>query len=157
MNTKSAAKGSAGGHRVPRRGGVWIDHHKAIIVELTDDAPKIAEIASHVEKHLERAGDEPMQGRAEPLMVPADDRRQRMLTGDLNRYYDSVIAAVGDFSRLLILGPGEAKGELHARLVNHKLGDRVAAIETVDKMSEPQLAAKVRSHFGVEAPRTAPR
>ncbi len=45
------------------------------------------------------------------------------------------------------LGPGEAKGELHARLVKMRLGDRIAAVQTADKMTEHQVVAKVREYF----------
>jgi hypothetical protein len=53
----------------------------------------------------------------------------------------------------LIFGPGEAKGELKRRLASMKLADRVTAVETADKMTDPQIVAKVRTYFGVAAPR----
>jgi len=157
MASKSAVGGPRTGSHTPKMGGVWLDHRMAIIVGLTRDGVETAEILSGVEKHAERAGDSPLKGPYEARQVPRDDRRQYALTGELNAYYDSVIAALGDFGRVLILGPGEAKGELHARLVHRKLAERVAAIETEDKMSEPQIVAKVRSFFGVESPRSQTR
>ena len=153
MNTKSGQEAPAAGISKPRVGGVWIDHRKAIVVELTPEGAKTMLIQSKVEKHLERGGDSPLKGRAEPLLVPADDRRQRALTAELNVYYDAVIAALRDFARVLLLGPGEAKGELQARFVKMKLGARIAAVETEDKMTEPEIVAKVRDHFGDSAPR----
>ncbi len=135
------------------KAGVWIDHHGAVIVALGHDGEHTTHIASHVEKHLERSGDSPLKGRAEPLSVPADDRRQRALTGELNLYYDAVIAALHGFDRLLLFGPGEAKGELHTRLSKAQPGARVEAVETADKMTDPQIVAKVRAHFGLSAPR----
>jgi hypothetical protein len=65
-----------------------------------------------------------------------------------------VIAALRDFDNLLLFGPGEAKGELQQRLVRAKLGPRIVAVETEDKMTDPQIIAKVRAYFGVGAPRT---
>ncbi len=73
--------------------------------------------------------------------------RQRALTGELNRYYDAVIAAVAEAALLFIFGPGEAKGELKKRLEAKRLGSRVAAIETADKMTDPQIVEKVRKFF----------
>jgi hypothetical protein len=135
------------------KAGVWIDHRGSVIVALTEDGEHITHIASNVEKHLARSGDSPLKGTYEPLQVPPDDRRQRALTGELNTYYDSVIAAIRNYDSLLLLGPGEAKGELHKRLVKSKLNARVDAVETADKMTDPQIAAKVRAHFGLEAQR----
>lgn len=48
---------------------------------------------------------------------------------------------------ILILGPGEAKGELKKRLVKAKLGKRLVGVETADTMSGPQLAKEVRRRF----------
>jgi hypothetical protein len=134
--------------------GVWIDHRKAIIVGLTPDGETTTVILSKVEKHLERGGDSPMKGDYEARQVPADDSRQRALTAGLNIYYDAVIAGLRNYGSLFLLGPGEAKGELHARLIKSNLGARVEAIETADKITDRQLVAKVRSHFGDAAPRT---
>ena len=138
---------------VSGKAGVWIDHRNAVIVALSEGAEHTTRIASNVEKHLERGGDRPMKGRYEPLQVPADDSRQRALAGELNVYYDAVIAALRDYDRLLILGPGEAKGELHKRLEQAKLHTKVDAVQTADQMTDPQIAAMVRTHFGASAPR----
>jgi len=137
------------------KAGVWIDHHGAVIVALSPDAEHTTtHIASHVEKHLRRTGDSPLKGRSEPLVEPAEDIRQREFAGQLNIFYDAVIAALRGFDHVLLFGPGEAKGELHKRLSKAQLGGvRVEAVETADKMTDPQIVAKVRAHFGLSAPR----
>jgi len=127
--------------------GLWIDHRKAIIVMLTDTGEEIKQIESNAEKQLRRTGRTPLQGNFESQQVPADDSRQRVFTGQLHAYYDEVIACIGDAESILIFGPGEAKGELKVRLEESNLGDRVSGIETVDNMTDPQIAAKVRQHF----------
>jgi hypothetical protein len=127
--------------------GVWIDHRKAAIVTVTDKGEEIGLIISKVEKQLRRSGDSPLKGPYEPLQVPADDTRQRTLTGHLNIYYDAVIASIHEAESILIFGPGEAKDELKTRLERNNLGGRIVGIETVDKMTDRQIAAKVRQHF----------
>jgi hypothetical protein len=129
------------------KAGVWIDHRNAVIVRVGPTGERIDHIISNVEKHAERSGDSPMKGPYESRQVPPDDRRQMALTGELNTYYDNVIAAVRDAEALLILGPGEAKGEFKKRLEKNKLGGRVAAVEAVDKMTDRQIAARVRTYF----------
>jgi hypothetical protein len=132
---------------VSDKAGVWIDHRKAVIVTVSRNEEHTAHIASNVEGHLERAGDSPLKGSYESLQVPPDDRRQMALTGEFDTYYDAVIAAVHDAGSLLIFGPGEAKGEFKKRLEKKKLGGRIAAVETEDKMTDRQIAAKVRGYF----------
>jgi hypothetical protein len=138
---------------VAGKGGVWIDHREAIVVFLDTHSEPPLHMASHVVKHLSRGGDSPLKGSFEARQVPRDDRRQMALSGELNVYYDRVVEAVANLDGLLILGPGEAKGEFKKRLDRHKLGARVAAIETLDKTTDPQLAAKVREYFNGTAAR----
>ena len=130
--------------------GLWIDHRKAIVVTVTNNGEEISLTISAAEKQLRRSGDSPLKGRYESQQVPADDSHQRSFTGHLNIYYDAVIACIGDAESILIFGPGEAKGELKKRLEKSKLGERIGGVETVDKMTNRQIAAKVRKHFGKE-------
>jgi len=80
----------------------------------------------------------------------SEDQRDRRFTGQLDKYYDRVVSCIRDADSILILGPGEAKVELEARLERKALGERIAAIETVDKMTDHQIAAKVRQRFPTE-------
>ena len=130
-----------------REVGLWIDHRKATVVTVTDKGEEIGLIISRVEKQPRRSGDSPLKGSYEPHHVQAQDSRQRALTGHLNIYYDAVIASIRDAEAILIFGPGEAKGELKERLEKHGLGGRIAGIETVDRMTDRQIAAKVRQYF----------
>ncbi|MGE5893267.1 MAG: hypothetical protein ACM34I_04365 [bacterium] len=128
------------------RVGLWIDHRKAVIVAVTTKGEAIELIISNVQKQLRRSGDSPLKGSYEPQQVPAADSRQRLFTGQLNIYYDAVIASIRDAESILIFGPGDAKNELAKRLKRSNLGGRIAGIETVDKMTDRQIAAKVRQH-----------
>ncbi len=127
--------------------GIWIDHRKAVIVTVLDSGEEVDTVSSNVEKHPERTGDSPLQGRYEAQQVPADDKRQRALTGHLNAFYDTVIGRIATAEAMFIFGPGEAKGELKRRLEHRQLGSRVSALETADKLTDRQISAKVREHF----------
>ena len=124
--------------------GLWIDHRKAVIVTITDEGEEMGLVISNVEKQLRRSGNSTLQSPYESQKVPADDSRQKVLTGHLNIYFDAIIASIRDAKSILIFGPGEAKGELKKRLKKSKLGKRIVSIETVDKMTDRQIAAKVR-------------
>lgn len=137
------------------KAGIWIDHRKAVIVIIDAGEERTTVLFSAVEKHPERSGDSPLHGRYEALQVPADDRRQRALTQALDVFYDAVIAAARTVELLLICGPGEAKGELRNRLERKGLGARIAAVETEDKMTDRQIAAKTREYFAEAAHRAS--
>lgn len=124
-----------------RAAGLWIDHRKAVIVSVSDEGEETKQIESGMEKHVRFSGG----SRSEE--GKADDQRDRQFTGHLNTYYDAVIAHLRDAESILIFGPGEAKGEFEKRLANEGLGGRIVGIETVDKMTDRQIAAKVRQRF----------
>ena len=121
--------------------GLWIDHSKAVIVIVSDKGEETKQMESGIEKHVRfSGGSRSEQGGGE-------DQQDRQFTGHLNTYYDAVIAQLRDSESILLFGPGEAKGELEKRLANKGLRGRIVGIETVDKMTDRQIAAKVRQHF----------
>lgn len=134
--------------------GLWIDHRKAVTVAVMEQGEHVGMITSQVEKQLRRSGDSPLRGGYESQQVPADDSRQRSFTAHLNTYYDAVIVGLRGAKSILIMGPGEAKDELKKRLARNKSGGRVVEVETADKMTNRQIAAKVRQHFILRDGRT---
>lgn len=130
-----------------RSAGLWVDHRRAVIVVITDKGEETKQIISNVENQLRRSGDSPLKGPYEAQRVPPEDSREREFTGHLNNYYDAVIECIRDAEVILIFGPGEAKGELMKRLEKNKLDKRIVGLETVDKMTDRQIAAKVRQRF----------
>jgi hypothetical protein len=130
-----------------RKVGLWIDHRKAVIVFLAGEEEEMKLVRSNVEKQIRRAAGSRSGGPFESQAVQSDDRQQRAFTKHLNTYYNEVISCIRDAESILIFGPGEAKGELKKRLERDKLGGRIVGIETVDKMSDHQIAIKVRQYF----------
>ena len=122
-----------------REVGVWIDHRKAVIASITGSSEGLRQISSNMEKHVRFSGAAQEDS--------AEDQRDRRFTGHLDKYYDEVIACIRDANSILILGPGEAKTELAARLENQALRGRIVGVETVDKMTDRQVAARVRQRF----------
>ena len=132
--------------------GLWIDHREAVIVVLSASGLATTHIKSKAEKQLRRSG-EPAKGSFSPQEVPRDDSREREYQGELARYYDAVIAHLSAADEILIFGPGEAKGELKKRMEKNDFHARVLMLETNDKMTEPQIVARVRQHFHSLVPR----
>jgi len=126
-----------------RGAGLWIDHRKAVIVTVTEDGLETKQIQSNIEKHIRLSGRSSEDGSAE-------DMQDRQIVNHLNIFYDEVIAAIRDVESILIIGPGEAKGELVKRLERDEIGERIVGIETVDKMTDRQIAERVRREFPVQ-------
>ena len=124
-----------------KQAGLWIDHRKAVVVLITDAGEEIKKIESDMEKHVRFTGG---TGSEEGS---SEDVRDRQFGNHLNSYYDEVLAVVRDADSIQIFGPGEAKGELERRLEHEGLKAHILAIETVDKMTDRQISAKVRERF----------
>ena len=134
------------------KAGMWIDHHTAVIVELTETGEQIRRMQSGAEKQRRRSG-EPSAGPFPAKEIRADDSQEREYQGYLARYYDKIISHLLAADEVLIFGPGEAKGELKKRFAKEKCNACVLTLETADKMTDPQIAAHVRQHFEPEASR----
>jgi hypothetical protein len=93
--------------------GLWIDHRRTIIVTLSNKTEEIKLITAHLEKDARpSAGWAAHSGRD----YKSEDLQDRRFMAHLDRYYDEVISFIRDAESILILGPGEAKGELKKRM-----------------------------------------
>ena len=127
--------------------GVWIDHHKAVIVLVTDTGEDLRQVRSGVDKPRRSVTSSHSKNTYRPNDFVAEDKLQRKFAIDLNTYYDEVIAYIRDAETILILGPGEAKLEFKKRIDRRKLKGRIAEPESADKLTDRQIAAIVRAHF----------
>jgi hypothetical protein len=120
--------------------GLWIDHRQAVIVFITAAGEETKHVVSHLEKHVRFSGAAAEGGAGE-------DVRDRKFDNHLNSYYDEIVALLREASSIQIFGPGEAKGELEKRLEESGFISKVTNVETTDKMTDRQIAAKVRERL----------
>ena len=124
-----------------KQAGVWIDHRRAVVVVVTKEGGDITEITSNIEKRVRVDGETSVE------VGLKEDIRDRQYDNRLNTYYDQVIALIHQAEAILIFGPGEAKLELKKRLEHKGVKESSLILETTDKMTEHQIAAKVRGYF----------
>jgi hypothetical protein len=132
--------------------GLWIDHRRAVIVFPSKLSEETTIILAQAERHQRRAEGALPTEAFEAQRVQADDVQDRKFEHQLQGFYDEVIAAVNGAASLFVFGPGEAKGELVKRLAHEKPTTRSVNVETADKMTDRQIAAKVREHFQTDTP-----
>ncbi len=134
------------------KAGVWIDHRQAVVVLITADAGQtIKKIASGIEKPVRSSGPSNTKHKYTPSDFVAEDTLQRKLASQLKNFFDEVIDCIRDAEAILVVGPGEAKGEFVKRLKSKKHPGRIVELETTDKMTDRQLGAKVSEHFAKDA------
>lgn len=126
--------------------GLWIDHKRAVILTISDDGETMQTLESGVDKPSYRGATRPRTPYSAQYQK-GDDQLDKQFEGYLNKYYEKIIVLLRGAKSVLIFGPGEAKAELKKRLAREKTLIPISAVETTDKMTDRQIAAKVRSHF----------
>src|SRR4051794_25449624 len=101
--------------------GVWIDHHKAVILLITDGRENMRQIEADDNKRSHTAAGARAKHAYTRNDFVAEDKLERKAENHLNKYYDEVIACLQNADSIWILGPGEAKGELKKRIESKKL------------------------------------
>jgi hypothetical protein len=130
-----------------RQVGLWIDHRKAVMVTVENEVEVTREIRSNMEKHVRFSSDPRTKAENDLQGSTAEDMRDRQFGDHLGKYYEGVISFIRDADSIWIFGPGEAKVELENCLKHDELGGRIVGIETADKMTDHQIAAKVRDYY----------
>ena len=121
--------------------GVWIDHKKAIIVSIAAGEVTTRTLTFDVEAHPHYSGSQEGGG---------EKKYEERHNQDLDRYYDDVIGQLGKPDAVLLFGPGEAKLQLKARLGRCQGSpESIVAVESTDKLTDPQIVAKVKEHYGI--------
>ncbi len=132
--------------------GMWIDHREAQIVFISDSGEEEVKILkSNVEKHVRSTGGSRSSAPYGRQDVAAGDVQERRFYEHLNAYYEEVIELLRDAESILVFGPGEAKGEFQKQIKSKASRERIVGVEAADKMTEPQLVAKVRKYFQEKA------
>lgn len=124
--------------------GVWIDHSQAVVVRLDKGKEEVRHIDCEGSSHAS-SNEQANHSYSSRDIVP-EDRLERKQALRLAHYYDEVITLLHDADAIVIMGPGEAKGEFVKRIVNSKLDGRVRHIGVVDKMTTPQIIAYIKKH-----------
>ena len=121
--------------------GVWIDHKKAVIVFIAAGEVTTRTLTSDIGAHPHYSGSQEGGG---------EKKYEQRHNQDLDRYYDDVIGQLGKPDALLLFGPGKAKLQLRERLGrSNVLSESTVAVETADKLTDPQIVAKVKGHYGI--------
>lgn len=133
--------------------GIWIDHKKAFIVSVEKGQERLACIESDAEARFRLSGGSRSSTPYGPQEGPSEGGIEERRKNQLRQYYRRLIRMIGDAWSILIFGPGEAKFELEREIKRSKtLASRIVGIQPADKMTERQIAAKVRKFFASDSP-----
>ena len=114
--------------RPARQIAVWIDHREAILAVFTDaHLLREEELFSGVGPHTHGGG-------------WSQQRFESHRHAILDHFYAEIIQNLAGADEILIYGPGQAKHELHQRILrNRSMSQRVIDLVTADKLSENEF------------------
>ena len=122
--------------------GIWIDHQKAVIVFAAPEHATARTVTSKVGAHPHFAGSQEGGG---------EKKYEERFDHTLANFYEHVIGELGQPQEIFIFGPGEATRQLEKRLRLHKVLSKTGVeVEAADALTEPQVIAKAKEHFGFE-------
>jgi hypothetical protein len=138
--------------------GIWIDHKRAFIATLNksvlpQEAPEqisIEQIPSQIDRRTRLSGGSRTRKTPwGPQEVAVDRTIEERQKHQLRQFYAQLIDILKGADKILILGPGEAKIGLRKQIERsaRDMTKRIVGVETCDKMTERQIAARVRSVF----------
>ena len=127
--------------------GLWIDHKRAVILTLNDDGESMQVVESGVGRHPHYRGATRPRTPYSAQYQKGDDQLDNQFEEYLKKYYAKVLAYLRNADAVWILGPGRAKAELKHQLELRMSRVHVDGVEAADKMTDRQIAAKVRGHF----------
>ena len=131
--------------------GLWVDHEKAIIVSLIDGSHKVTHVESAIEGRFRLKGGSRSNTPWGIQSATSESKRDFRYSKHLNIYFQHIIDLLKDAKHIFIFGPGEAKIELKKEIEkNNVFLDKISDIETTDKLTEPQIVAKVKKYFEKE-------
>jgi hypothetical protein len=126
--------------------GVWIDHHKALITMIDAGQESQRVVEADTDRHPGPPGSRRTGLAYGPQAANLDRQREEREKHHTASFYKEVIKTIGKPDELLVMGPAEAKREF-AQLVekSSELRGVKMKVEAADRMTESQVAAKVRS------------
>jgi len=133
------------------KAGVWIDHKQAVVVLITDAGQETNKIAFDMGQPVRSGRKSGSKKKYTPNDFVAEDRLGRKVANDRKDYFNDVLACIKGADALLILGPGEAKGEFSKHIKAKKVRGIAVEVETADKMTDRQVAAKFQQHFATSS------
>jgi len=127
--------------------GLWIDHQQAVIVTLHDGNESVERVEANFEKRGNKTSDVQSVSESSLSIDLGADKHERHTAEMVNHFYGEVSNHIKDATDLYIMGPGQARTEFQKYVETQKLPAQILRVEPADKLSDAQIAARVRQSF----------
>jgi len=128
--------------------GIWIDGTKAVIVKLPNDS--VTEVLAHIDNKVHHANEGNKGtylggGHFNNNETKFEERKNHQIKD----YFKNVVNEMSDSNNVYIFGPSEMKTHLKTFIEEDKTNSiKINAVESAEKMTNNQIVAAVKNHFG---------
>ena len=127
--------------------GIWLDKKEAIIVDLLGKTTALRRIDSNIESYHPKGGSRSKTVFG-PVMTVKEKSYLEREKKQMNQFFKDLVNQIKGSSEIYICGPAEMKFNFKKYLDGMpSFNLNIIAIETIDRMTENQLKAKVKSAF----------
>lgn len=130
--------------------GIWIDKEQAVLVKISDANQDVVRFKVDHHEGTAQDGNAGSPGSHRPYEYIPEGRIERKKFADRKRMYLALEESLKGTEGLLLIGPGETKSEFAKHISLNRIPLVKLTVEASDKMTEPQLVAKVREHFSTQ-------
>ena len=127
--------------------GVWLDFREALIVYLDEGKVSSSRLDSGIDESHPVGG----SGTSTPYSAQEAVSETKYLHRRQQQeklYYQSIIEKLNSRDAVYILGPAQAKTGLEQEMKKQlKLGQKIKAVQSCDRITDNQICAKVRDFF----------
>ena len=133
-----------------RQVGIWMNTDKAVLVDLLDGKEEnVQTIKSEIEARPHNPGDNKPAARAGTILLDVDKKKTHRKNHQMHEYFEKVMDSIkSEANEIYIFGPANTKKHFEKEVrKSSKLNPQKLEVESADKMTQPQLIAKVKDHF----------
>jgi len=130
--------------------GIWMNTDKAVLVSfLNGKEEEIQTIESEVESRPHNPRHEKPGSRTGTVLMDMDKKMTQRKNHQLHDYFERIMHLItSDTGEIFVFGPATTKKHFEKELKKHpEYSEKKLEVETADKMTEPQMIAKIKQHF----------
>lgn len=123
--------------------GIWMDHSKAYLIDMSNDTIVTTLIESEVETQ-----------QSEESILKDESHMLNKEQAKMATYYKKLGEAIEHFDDVILFGPTDAKKELLNLLKDDNQFEKIKIeVKTTDKMNENQCTTFVKEYFNTSEPK----
>ncbi|WP_291854954.1 hypothetical protein [Marinilabilia sp.] len=130
--------------------GIWMNTDKAVLVSLLNGKEnEIQTIESDIESRSHNPREIKPGSRTGTVLMDVDKKMTQRKNHQMHNYFEKVIHSISsDTGEIYIFGPANTKKHFEKELKKRtQFNSLKLEIESADKMTQPQMVAKIKQHF----------